>query len=118
MCAVDQNHGLTVLYKHFRFGIGLEGFKSKMKIYEENYYYHFTDKEVIGEKNGVTRPKITEDNLLQRPGLSTDLLALRTLTCLALAYYLYYCKGKINICKHIHRDDETLAEEFRLSKDL
>lgn len=47
--ALDQNHSLTVLYKHPRFGTGLESFKSKIKIYEENYY-NFTDKKVIEKK--------------------------------------------------------------------
>lgn len=78
MYALDPNHTLTVLYKHPRFGIGLEGFKSKIKIFEENYYYyHFTDKKVIEKKDGVAHLKITEDNLLQRLGLSMDLLTPR-----------------------------------------
>lgn len=77
---------------------------------------HFIDKKVIEKKNGVAHPKIAEDNLLQRLGLSMDLLGPRV-TCLVLACYFYYYKGKINTCKHIHRD-ETLEVEFNLSKDL
>lgn len=61
---------------------------------------------------------MTEDNLPQKLRLSMDLLAPRTVACLVLACNFYYCKGKVNTCKHIHKDDETLEGEFSLSKDL